>query len=219
METEEHKKVKAMSGGNKRKLSLALSIMGKSKIIFLDEPTSGLDPQSRRFVWDLIKDLKNEGKCVVLTTHFLDEAEHLGDRLVIMSKGQLYAVGTPNYIKKEFGIGYYLSISPEYESPDKKELADVKEQIDSIVNKFILGAKRDEETRDTFKYLLPFNKIKEFPALFEELENIEGIKLSLEMNSLEDAFINMGLKEEIEPPKKSFGLMLRNLEGPDAEEK
>ncbi|CAN0355148.1 unnamed protein product, partial [Hapterophycus canaliculatus] len=79
-----NEKTKTLSGGQKRKLSVGIALLGGSKVVFLDEPTSGMDPHSRRFTWDLIR--KNrEGRVVVLTTHFMDEADLLGDRVVGIS--------------------------------------------------------------------------------------------------------------------------------------
>ena len=75
-----------MSGGNKRKLSIAMALAGNTKILYLDEPTSGMDPVSRRAIWDILKELKKE-KTIILTTHQLEEAEFLADRIGIMSKG------------------------------------------------------------------------------------------------------------------------------------
>ena len=85
LEGEKMKYVKELSGGNKRKLSLAMALIGKSKIIFLDEPTSGLDPVTRRNVWTILQDLKKEKRTLILTTHHLDEAEVLSERIAIMA--------------------------------------------------------------------------------------------------------------------------------------
>ena len=104
------KYAKELSGGNKRKLSLAMALIGKSKIIFLDEPTSGLDPVTRRSVWTILEDLKKEKRTLILTTHHLDEAEVLSERIAIMAKGKLLTVGSAEFIKRNFGIGYHLSI-------------------------------------------------------------------------------------------------------------
>jgi len=101
---------KNLSGGNKRKLSLAMALIGRSKVIFLDEPTSGMDPGSRRKIWEILLKMKNSGKCLVLTTHHLDEAEILSERLAIMAKGKLLTVGSVDFIKLNFGIGYHLNI-------------------------------------------------------------------------------------------------------------
>mmetsp|Transcript_5990 Transcript_5990/g.5321 ORF Transcript_5990/g.5321 Transcript_5990/m.5321 type:complete len:85 (-) Transcript_5990:1101-1355(-) len=84
-----------------------------------------------------------------------------------MTKGNLFAVGTPNHIKKKFGIGYHLTITPDYESPEKSELKNVKEDILRIIEKKIPDIKCDEETLDTLKYLLPFDKLIDFPSIFE----------------------------------------------------
>jgi ATP-binding cassette subfamily A (ABC1) protein 3 len=89
-----------LSGGNKRKLSLAMALIGNSKIIFLDEPSSGLDPNSRRLIWDILEQVKNENRTIILTTHHLEEAEHLAERIGIMARGKLLTVGSNDYIKK-----------------------------------------------------------------------------------------------------------------------
>jgi len=86
-----------LSGGNKRKLSLAMAVLGKTRVIFLDEPTSGMDPQNRRVMWYHLKQLKEQGLTILLTTHHLDEADELADRIAIMSKGRLLALGTSEF--------------------------------------------------------------------------------------------------------------------------
>lgn len=83
-----------MNGGNKRKLSLAMSLIGGNKIVYLDEPTSGLDPISRQQIWQILENIRNQNRTIILTTHFLDEADRLADRISIMSRGQLLAMGT-----------------------------------------------------------------------------------------------------------------------------
>ncbi len=101
---------KDLSGGNKRKLSLGMALIGGSKIVFLDEPTSGMDPVTRRAIWDILQNLKAEKRSLILTTHHLDEAEFLSERIAIMAKGKLLTVGSSDFIKKNFGIGYHLGI-------------------------------------------------------------------------------------------------------------
>ena len=87
--------VRRLSGGQKQRLSLALALVGRPAMVFLDEPTAGMDPQARRGTWDLIRQLRADGVSVVLTTHFLDEAEQLADQIAVMASGRLVAVGTP----------------------------------------------------------------------------------------------------------------------------
>jgi ABC-2 type transport system ATP-binding protein len=87
--------VRRLSGGQKQRLSLALALVGRPELVFLDEPTAGMDPRARATTWTLIRDLKSSGVTVVLTTHAMDEAEHLCDRLAIVDHGHVVASGTP----------------------------------------------------------------------------------------------------------------------------
>jgi ABC-2 type transport system ATP-binding protein len=88
-------RVKSLSGGQRRRLDLALGLVGDPEMLFLDEPTTGFDPSARRQAWGLVENLRNLGKTVLLTTHYLDEAEHLADRVAVMVKGRIVALGTP----------------------------------------------------------------------------------------------------------------------------
>lgn len=89
-------KYKALSGGQKQRFSIATTLINQPKIIFLDEPTTGLDPQARRNLWDLIKEIRNAGTTVVITTHYMDEAEQLCDRVAFVERGQIIALDTPD---------------------------------------------------------------------------------------------------------------------------
>ncbi len=84
-----------LSGGQKRRLALALAIVGRPALVFLDEPTTGMDPQARLATWEIVRELRDDGTTVILTTHLLDEAERLADRVVIIDHGRLVALGTP----------------------------------------------------------------------------------------------------------------------------
>lgn len=85
----------SMSGGQKQRFSLATTLINTPRVIFLDEPTTGLDPQARINLWEVIRDIKKKGVTIVITTHYMDEAEQLCDRLAIMDSGQIIAEGTP----------------------------------------------------------------------------------------------------------------------------
>jgi ABC-2 type transport system ATP-binding protein len=85
-----------LSGGQKQRLAMATALVGDPELLFLDEPTTGLDPQARRHLWDLVDDLKHAGRTIILTTHYMDEAERLCDRVAIMDHGKVIALGTPN---------------------------------------------------------------------------------------------------------------------------
>jgi ABC-2 type transport system ATP-binding protein len=88
--------VKTLSGGQKRRLDLALGLIGDPEILFLDEPTTGFDPAARRAAWETIRSLRALGKTVLLTTHYLDEAEQLSDRVAVLREGRIAALGRPS---------------------------------------------------------------------------------------------------------------------------
>src|SRR5438270_4850897 len=89
-------RVKSLSGGQQRRLDLALGLVGDPEILFLDEPTTGFDPAARRAAWEMIRSLRELGKTVLLTTHYLDEAEQLSDRVAVLREGQIVAIGKPS---------------------------------------------------------------------------------------------------------------------------
>ena len=89
-------KFKEMSGGQKQRFSIAVTLINRPKIIFLDEPTTGLDPQARRNLWDLIREIRSQGTTVIITTHYMDEAEILCDRVAIIDSGKIISLATPD---------------------------------------------------------------------------------------------------------------------------
>ena len=93
--------VKTLSGGQKRRLDLGLALVGDPDLVFLDEPTTGFDPAARRAAWEMIRSLRALGKTVLLTTHYLDEAEHLADRVAVLRNGHIVRVGTPRELTSD----------------------------------------------------------------------------------------------------------------------
>ena len=91
-------RVGGLSGGQKQRLAMACALVGDPELLFLDEPTTGLDPQARRHLWDLVDELKRAGRTIILTTHYMDEAERLCDRVAIMDHGKVIALGTPQQL-------------------------------------------------------------------------------------------------------------------------
>ncbi|CAD8107532.1 unnamed protein product [Paramecium sonneborni] len=189
------KLAKQLSGGTRRKLSLAISLIGRSKVIFLDEPTSGMDPISRQKIWDILTQVKNEGRCLVLTTHHLDEAEVLSERLAIMAKGKLLTVGSVDFIKMNFGIGYHLNLYDKSNNP--QIWSEKSKKLTNIVQQFIPQAKLSSQTsQDSLGFQVPFKQKDKFLPMFEQLERDQFIQINLMMNTLEEAFINIGMDEE-----------------------
>jgi ABC-2 type transport system ATP-binding protein len=103
LEEKRRARVGTLSGGQKQRLAMACALVGDPDLLFLDEPTTGLDPQARRHLWDLVDQLRSAGRTIILTTHYMDEAEHLCDRVAIMDHGKIIALGTPQQLIASVG--------------------------------------------------------------------------------------------------------------------
>lgn len=113
-------KVKELSGGQKQRFSVATTLINEPRIIFLDEPTTGLDPQARRSLWELIKDIRQRGATVIITTHYMDEAEYLCDRVAIIDKGEIVALDSPDRLIDEL-------VATGFERPKSMKLANLED--------------------------------------------------------------------------------------------
>jgi ABC-2 type transport system ATP-binding protein len=111
LEEKQHTRVNALSGGQKQRLALACALVGEPDLLFLDEPTTGLDPQARRQLWDLIEEFKRRGRTILLTTHYMDEADRLCDRVAIMDHGKVIARGTPRELIASLGVDHVVEFS------------------------------------------------------------------------------------------------------------
>ena len=110
-------RVNTLSGGQKRRIDLALGLVGDPEVIFLDEPTTGFDPAARRRGWELVERLASEDRTILLTTHYLDEAEHLADRVAVLAKGRIAAEGTPDELKARAGHTLIRFAMPDIDQP------------------------------------------------------------------------------------------------------
>jgi len=138
--------VEGYSGGMKRRLLIARGLMNRPRVLFLDEPTVGLDPQTRRRIWDTIRLLKKENITIMLTTHYIEEAEMLCDRVGVIDKGKLIALGTPDELKKQVGlIAVELCSEKIYE---RKFFSD-KDKAFEFGNKFCKNRKCDFIMRES----------------------------------------------------------------------
>lgn len=121
-------KVKELSGGQKQRFSIATTLINDPKIIFLDEPTTGLDPQARRNLWELIRDIRAKGTTVILTTHYLDEAEYLCDRVAIVDSGKIVALNTPDKLIDEL-------VATGFERPKEMKQANLEDVFIHLTGK------------------------------------------------------------------------------------
>jgi ABC-2 type transport system ATP-binding protein len=124
-------RVGKLSGGQKQRLALACAIVGDPDLLFLDEPTTGLDPQSRRQLWDLITEFKSLGRTIMLTTHYMDEAEILCNRVAIVDHGKVIALGTPRELIASLGAEHVVEFAPAAEASPADE-AELR-QIDGVI--------------------------------------------------------------------------------------
>ena len=166
-----------LSGGQKQKVGLALSLVNDPEMVFLDEPTTGLDPAARRAMWDVIRNLKREGRSVLLTTHYLEEAEELADRVAIMNHGRIIASGTPAEIIAKHGSGESLTVRAD------RKLADY------ITENSKLGAEYDSKGLVTIR-LEQKNDVIIALGIIQE-SGIHWDTLSTKRDSLEDIFVRM----------------------------
>jgi ABC-2 type transport system ATP-binding protein len=124
LEEKRNARVGTLSGGQKQRLAMACALVGDPELLFLDEPTTGLDPQARRHLWDLVDALKRAGRTIILTTHYMDEAERLCDRVAIMDHGRVIALGTPQQLIAQVGGDHIVefAISPGNSRLDPAQL-------------------------------------------------------------------------------------------------
>ncbi|MDQ7911336.1 ATP-binding cassette domain-containing protein [Phytohabitans sp. ZYX-F-186] len=125
------RKCKTYSGGQRRRVDIALGVIHDPKVVFLDEPTTGLDPQSRAHMWDEIRRLRSEGVTVFVTTHYLEEADALCDRLAIMDYGEIVAEGTPDELKREVA-GDVVTVGLNGSTPEAAQLLDSEAYVNKL---------------------------------------------------------------------------------------
>ena len=123
LEEKQHARVDKLSGGQKQRLAVATALVGDPELLFLDEPTTGLDPQSRRQLWDVIRSFRARGRTVVVTTHYMDEAERLCDRVAVIDAGKVIALGTPKELIASTGGENVIEFTAEATTIDRDALA------------------------------------------------------------------------------------------------
>uniref|UniRef100_A0A182SVJ7 ABC transporter domain-containing protein n=1 Tax=Anopheles maculatus TaxID=74869 RepID=A0A182SVJ7_9DIPT len=183
--------VHTLSGGMKRRLSLGIAIMGHTKLLILDEPTSGLDPESRRDIWDVLLKLR-QNHTILLTTHFMEEADVLGDWVAIMDNGERVAFGTPLFLKQQYGKGYTLKLC-------KSSNFD-KNQTWSLIQRHVPNAEVRDSVQEIFAATLPYDKVARYGALLKELkehQHVLGIEtIGIANATLEEVFLNSSTRKQ-----------------------
>jgi ABC-2 type transport system ATP-binding protein len=124
------RRCEALSGGERRRLDVALALIGDPELVFLDEPTTGFDPAARRAAWELVLSLRELGKTIVLTTHYMEEAERLADRIAVISSGEIIAAGTPQTL----GARELMDAQVSFTLPAGIDLADLPASLEAPVS-------------------------------------------------------------------------------------
>ena len=175
-------RVGTLSGGQKQRLAIACAVVGAPKLLFLDEPTTGLDPQSRRQLWDLIESFRAGGNTILLTTHYMDEAEHLCDRVAIVDHGKVIALDTPRALIASLGAEHVVGFTVEQDSPapDLNELR----SLDAVTNARVNDGSYELTSKELRRTL---------PSVLGHAER-KGVKIAeLRTHSatLEDVFVSL----------------------------
>ena len=175
-------RVAALSGGQKQRLALACALAGDPALLFLDEPTTGLDPQARRQLWDLIEEFKRARRTIVLTTHYMDEAERLCDRVAIVDRGKVIALGTPAELIASIGVSHMVEFAAD----------GVDGTADLTALRAIEGV-RDARTENGTIRVETVDLHRVLPALLQQLrlQNVPLTELRTHSATLEDVFVSL----------------------------
>jgi ABC-2 type transport system ATP-binding protein len=168
-----------LSGGQKQRLALAMALINDPKVLFFDEPTAGLDPQVRREIYDIIEELRREKKTIVMTTHYIEEAERLCDRVAIVDHGTVIALGTPRELKERSGDKTRLEVRLARPEP-----AEALKKLEGVSDCRILGDSYVLQCRRPPQAIVSLVK-------HLELQGNELISLEIATPSLEDVFIEL----------------------------
>ena len=189
----QHQLAKTLSGGQRRKLSVAIALIGDAKVIMLDEPTSGMDTTTRRRFWEMVKQFK-EDRIIILTTHYMDEADILGDRICIMAEGSVQCCGSSLFLKNRFGVGYNLVLA-------KQQGAGAKcKAVEPYIKRKLPEATKLQEVSTEITYQLPITVSPKFRDFFTALDaDLGDLGLSsygVGITTLEEVFLRIGHGED-----------------------
>jgi ABC-2 type transport system ATP-binding protein len=183
LEEKRGSRVGGLSGGQKQRLAMACALVGDPDLLFLDEPTTGLDPQARRQLWELIERFKTEGRTIILTTHYMDEAERLSDRVAIMDHGKVIALGTPRELIASIGAEHMVAFAMDGGGAAPLNLASL-ERLDGVSVARCENGGYELQVRELHRAVA---------ALFEETARRGIVVTDLRTHSatLEDVFVSL----------------------------
>ncbi|XP_037363349.1 phospholipid-transporting ATPase ABCA3-like isoform X5 [Talpa occidentalis] len=190
---------RSLSAGMKRKLSIIIALIGNPKVIILDEPSSSMDPVSRRVTWNLLQQHKTD-RTILLTTHYMDEADILGDRIAIMVQGSLQCCGSAVFLKKIYGVGYHI-VMERGPTCDAAEIA-------AVIHHHVPNATSEHNIGTELSFILPKEYKHRFEALFTDLENKQrelGIaSFGASITTMEDVFLKVNMLAESQKDVESL---------------
>ncbi len=180
----QYARIDSLSGGQKQRLAVACALLGDPELLFLDEPTTGLDPQSRRDIWDIIRRHREQGRTTLLTTHYMDEAERLCDRVAVVDRGRVIAVGTPSELIRRIGGEHVIQFGIKNQCADALPEAELFSDLPSVRHCHV----------DSDSYQLTVSAPHEcIPALVARLNahHLKLTQLTTRHVSLEDVFVSL----------------------------
>ena len=163
---------KTLSGGTKQRVGIAISLINEPELLFLDEPTAGLDPQARRETWNLIRELKEQGKTIFLTTHYMEEAQELSDRILIIIEGKIVAGGSPNELIENYGGNKSVILK----NCNKKILED-------------RGIKYETDTENQIQII--FDNNEQLFNILSAVTNDPNVEIEIKKPNLDEVFLNL----------------------------
>ena len=182
--------VKHLSGGQKQRFSIAASLVNDPELVFLDEPTTGLDPQARRHLWEYIRQINQQGKTIILTTHYMEEAQRLCDRVAIIDMGKIVALDTPANLIDNLKSSYRINLTFA-----ERMSAEIFKQVQGVIDARELTG--DDQTQPPRVQLRVNKAMESLPSLLGLVEQQEIRLEDIEMQpaNLEDVFLELTGKE------------------------
>uniref|UniRef100_A0A8C2JBW8 ATP-binding cassette, sub-family A (ABC1), member 2 n=1 Tax=Cyprinus carpio TaxID=7962 RepID=A0A8C2JBW8_CYPCA len=214
-----HSLVQTLSGGMKRKLSVAIAFVGGSRAVILDEPTAGVDPYARRAIWDLILKYK-QGRTILLSTHHMDEADLLGDRIAIISHGKLKCCGSPLFLKSTYGDGYKLTLVKKQNQSSQSPASSIspcsESRVTQFIRQYVASCLLVSDSNTELSYVLPSEAVRKgcferlFQALEQSLDSLALTSFGVMDTTLEEVFLKVS-EEDLSQENSDAEVELSNL--------